>query len=909
MTIARGLLVVGFLVVGLSIFGSWSLDASGARSAIAGEAPTGKEPQQTSTAADSGEYFESRVAPLLTRHCTECHGAVSQKGRLDLSRKEFAFAGGDSGPSIVPGKSAESLLWEYVESDEMPENRPPLSPREKEILRAWIDAGAVWPDGAIAGAASPTEGNAIWMRRLTVPEYVETVRRGVGVDVEKEAGEILPRDLRADGFSNTAYSLSVDLEHVEGYAKLAEIIVGRMDIAALIAEHAPCEQATTDCLPQVIEGIGKWLLRGPLEEHEVAAFLRVATAVTEEGGDFHEAVGYVVEAMLQSPRFLYRIEKQRGGGIAKQAADSERVGDYELASRLSYILWGGPPDKELMRAADTGELSDRGGVEKQVQRMLRDPRVVARSARFIDEWLNLEQLYYLRPNKERFPHWHAALAADMREETLRFFHEIAWLQNRPLWDLMNAQVTFATPRLAKHYGLDVSSGVAAEPSVAAGSPHHATGQSSSGLRAADLQALYLFDEGSGKTVRDSSGNGDAVDLEIDDPAAVAWGEQGLTITRSTRISSAGPPKGLIAAISDSNAITLEAWITPENDSQSGPARLITLSSGPSKRNFTLGQDGDKYEVRFRASRTDANGLPGVVTPAGRAAKRPTHVVYTRDSGGRARLYIDGVEMRNADVGGNVSTWDSGFTLTLANESTGDRPWLGTLHRVAIHSRALSPQEVLSISRINTPQRRYDLASVPGRGGLLTQGSVLTIGGDEASMVSRGLFVLQGLLYSRVGNPPACLDVTPVATKPGRSRRQIAMERVSSAACGGCHSKFEPLAFGLEKFDGLGSYQEMDEHGNKLREDGQIQFPGATEMVAYQSSAELMDLLAASDRVRMNMTRKLTQFAIGRPLVESDTAALDQIHRSAQEGGGTYLSLITTIVMSDLVQTTSLERAP
>ena len=203
-------------------------------------------------------------------------------------------------------------------------------------------------------------------------------------------------------------------------------------------------------------------------------------------------------------------------------------------------------------------------------------------------------------------------------------------------------------------------------------------------------------------------------------------------------------------------------------------------------------------------------------------------------------------------------------------------------------------------------RRYDFSSTRSRGGLLTQGSVLTVGGDEASMVTRGLFILQDLLFGEVGDPPPGLDTSPVPTGPGQSHRKIAMGRVESPACGGCHGRFEPLAFGLEKFDGVGAYHEVDEHGNELREDGEILFPGEVVPVSYRSSAEMMDLLAASDRVRRNIARKLTQFAIGRPLVASDEPTIERIHQSSLEDGGTYGTLIKAIVMSDLVQTTRTE---
>jgi hypothetical protein len=206
-------------------------------------------------------------------------------------------------------------------------------------------------------------------------------------------------------------------------------------------------------------------------------------------------------------------------------------------------------------------------------------------------------------------------------------------------------------------------------------------------------------------------------------------------------------------------------------------------------------------------------------------------------------------------------------------------------------------------------KRYDLSQVEGRGGLLTQGSVLTIGGDDASMVTRGLFVLHDLLRGIVKDPPPCVDTTPIPTKPGLTQRVIAMQRINNPACGGCHSKFEPLAFGLEKFDGLGSYHNKDEHGNTLRDDGEILFPGLAQPVPYRSSGELMDLLAQSERVGKSMTRKVTQFALGRPLVGGDAPILDKIHKYARKNGATYQSLMTAIVKSDLVQMTRTESSP
>jgi hypothetical protein len=204
--------------------------------------------------------------------------------------------------------------------------------------------------------------------------------------------------------------------------------------------------------------------------------------------------------------------------------------------------------------------------------------------------------------------------------------------------------------------------------------------------------------------------------------------------------------------------------------------------------------------------------------------------------------------------------------------------------------------------------RYDLETVPERGGLLTQGSFLTIGGDEASMVTRGLAVMHELLRGVVNDPPPCVDTTPAPTEPGVTQRTQAVQRIINHNCGGCHSKFEPLAFGLEKYDGAGRWRESDEHGNELREDGNILFPGSADPVEYTTSAELMELLATSDRVSNSLTWKIAQFAVGRPLGAKDAALVNKIHQTLQKNGGTWQSLMTAILLSDLIQTTQTELA-
>ena len=610
----------------------------------------GKVDPAVQLAKANARLFETKIAPLLAKHCLECHDPATAKGELDLSQKATAFAEADL---IVPGQSAKSLVWESVFKNEMPKKRPVLSTAEKALLKQWIDGGAQWTLARIDPAvyAHGAEAGVNWVRRLTLAEYIATVKAATGVDIATDARALLPADLRADGFSNTAYNLNVDLKHINAYAQLAGRIVKRMEVRPFARRFGGNGSFTDNNMRRFIERLGRWMLRGPLEVREVDLYRGITTTVVANGGNYEEAVALVIEAMLQSPRFIYRMENQQAG----------RVGQAELAVRLSYLIWGAPPDQALYDAADRGQLTSADQLRTQIYRMLQDPRAPSRSLQFAAEWLNLNHLANLRPDKKHFPNWTPALAGDMRAETEAFFREIVWKQNRPLSDLLNAQFTHLTPRLAKHYGLPVL------------------------------------------------------------------------------------------------------------------------------------QDGE-----------------------------------------------------------------------------------GTL--------------------------RYDLAKIPARGGLLTQGSVLTRGGDDASMVTRGLFVMHDLLRGVVKDPPPCVDTTPVASQPGLSQRLIAEKRIANANCGGCHSKFEPLAFGLERFDGLGSYFEKDSHGNRLREDGQILFPGATKPIAYRTSAELMNHLAASDRVRQSITWKLTQFALGRPLGARDARPVQAIHEVGWQKAGTYANLITAIALSDLFQT-------
>jgi hypothetical protein len=212
-----------------------------------------------------------------------------------------------------------------------------------------------------------------------------------------------------------------------------------------------------------------------------------------------------------------------------------------------------------------------------------------------------------------------------------------------------------------------------------------------------LIALYEFNDGSGATVSDTSGYGTPLDLTIADPSAVRWHDGVLSVGSETVIEAASSSSKISNAVTSSDEISLEAWVDPVDTAQIGPARIVSISQDPYTRNITLGQgaadDGTRAEARLRTTATDSNGMPALSTAAGTLHNRLTHLVYTRDSSGNARLYVDGSLASAATVGGSLSNWDSALPLLLANEDTEDRPWLGDLHLVAFYDRALSGSEV------------------------------------------------------------------------------------------------------------------------------------------------------------------------------------------------------------------------
>ena len=203
------------------------------------------------------------------------------------------------------------------------------------------------------------------------------------------------------------------------------------------------------CAESIISRLGALAYRGPLDETDVSGLMDFYDRGAVDGG-FEGGVRMALQAILASPHFLFRMEERPAGS---SPGEVYRISDVDLASRLSFFIWGAPPDQELIDLADRGELSNPGELELQASRMLADPRAQeALATRFGAQWLRLQDLDEFHPDALSYPYFDDTLAESMRRETELLFSYLI-RENRSVLELLTADYTFVNERLARHYGI------------------------------------------------------------------------------------------------------------------------------------------------------------------------------------------------------------------------------------------------------------------------------------------------------------------------------------------------------------------------------------------------------------------------------------------------------------------------
>jgi mono/diheme cytochrome c family protein len=205
---------------------------------------------------------------------------------------------------------------------------------------------------------------------------------------------------------------------------------------------------SSECARQTVTNLLKRAYRRPATDQEVSKMMDLFAQV-RKSDSFEEAVRVVTEAILISPHFLFRIERDPA---ARSGDGSYELNDYELASRLSYFLWSSMPDDELFRAAEQKQLRSAPAVRAQVQRMLADPKASALVGNFGEQWLNLRLMDRTKPDAAKFGAVDDELLEAMRRET-RLFIGAVFRENRSVLDFIDGRFTFVNGPLARYYGI------------------------------------------------------------------------------------------------------------------------------------------------------------------------------------------------------------------------------------------------------------------------------------------------------------------------------------------------------------------------------------------------------------------------------------------------------------------------
>ncbi len=211
-------------------------------------------------------------------------------------------------------------------------------------------------------------------------------------------------------------------------------------------------QAETPCARQIVATLLRRAYREPASEADIARvmkFYQAGRRLDRNGGTFDSGIELALQRILASPKFLFRAE-QDPPGVAPGAVYP--VNDLELASRLSFFLWSSIPDDDLLRVAAQNKLHTPAVYDREIQRMLSDPRSEALTTNFAGQWLQLRNVPNVQPNSDEFPDFDENLRRAFRRETELFFDSIV-KEDHSILDLLTADYTFVNERLARHYGI------------------------------------------------------------------------------------------------------------------------------------------------------------------------------------------------------------------------------------------------------------------------------------------------------------------------------------------------------------------------------------------------------------------------------------------------------------------------
>ena len=934
-------------------------------------------PLVATSPALGSEAFGEFARPLFSTHCTKCHAGKRAKGGVDLkavTTREQLLAqpelirkviqvidAADMPPEDEPAPSEadrtrliatlKSLL--RVATAAEPERRAPIrrlnrfqyNNAVKDLFRMKVDVFRL-PEKLMTryGYLNGATGK--------MPDRVEVACRSLEAGGGLRGVSAFPKDLRAaHGFDNQANQLNLSPLLLDAFLRLSVSIVESPDFnpqtVGIWSEFFAAPPANSDLGAEVTSRLWPFLrlaFRRPVEDATLDRYAAFALAKVREGLSFTDSMKRVSSAVLSSPLFLYR-----GTGDLEA-----RIG---LASSLSFFLWGSGPDLELLRLAETGELSQPDVLLPTLERMLDDPRIERFLDTFPAQWMQLENVLAATPDprKHRLFSLEKTRPASLQMvlEPLLLFDAI-FLENRSVVELLSPSFSYQSEFLKTWYGTDLKPPPLDEPKVAAENRQ----------REESLRALEVARD----TIRGERKELDAALLErslavVDASAQTQWEiSQSETLEESFgfslwhRIGPFTAPNFEVAhekSFLDESKVDLTRtygrleWMEAAsfvdgkvhqlNGSncatyllrtiEAGAARPLTVSLG-SDDSFRLWLNGrlvadkkisrgvapdqDRLTLELREGKNTlllkiANGgggygfyfkaEPTTLPSAVVAALRVPAAQRTREHKDVLRRYYITVAPElaalRAEHAEKVAAWNR--KVNAAEEALKRAPRPQSLEKLRQDAQRRFDERIRTLGRSRTFDR-VDLTD-PRYGGVITNAAMLsmTSGPKRTHPIARGAWMIEVIFNDPPPPPPN--DVPPLnedsADENLTIREQFAVHR-ENPDCAGCHARLDPLGFALENYDSTGRWRDVYDNGRRVDSSGTLlRKYNFAGIVQFKES-----LLREKRRFAKAFTAHLLRFALSRELGPGDTLTVEEIVDKTAKEDFRLRSILREVVVSD-----------
>lgn len=361
---------------------------------------------------------------LYATNCAACHGPLesSSKKNANVARIGIAI---DSQPAM----SGLTILT------------------DSQIRAIASSLSATVSEDSLACASAPDVGFVV-MHRLNQFEYRNTIRSLTGVALSADAS--FPSEEISE-FPNTAILLKTTAAQFDWYLNTAISVIDTvMASATLKAQIYTCDLSVATCWQNAIQAFASKAYRRPATSEEITQLRDLYQSLITKSATADVALGTVLQGILVSPQFLYRYNTLTDPA---NVAVRQKLNGYELASRISYFIWGDAPDATLVQKALAGELDNPAALKAEVARLLADARAGDNlSQNFFTYWLGLNEFKNRTPDPTKFPEFTTAVRSDMMTESRLFFRDLV-TENHPLADLLSADFTYMNQNLSSFYGM------------------------------------------------------------------------------------------------------------------------------------------------------------------------------------------------------------------------------------------------------------------------------------------------------------------------------------------------------------------------------------------------------------------------------------------------------------------------